>query len=100
MHPQKNSSTATNVIRTIEHVDATAKRLVERMRQLESQKWRIERELRSLRIALDVAGIQPPSRHLTGGIDHNESDYVLNEPFRKMTLAEMCDRILKDYTPE
>lgn len=96
----KNRLTVTNGIRTIEHVDATGKKLVERMRQLEAQRWRIDRELRSLRTALDVAGIKPPSRFPSEGTDPNESEYALNEPFRKLTLADTCDRILKDYTPE
>lgn len=103
---QKNHLTETDSIRTLVHVapgeevDRTAKKLVERMRQLEIQKWHIERELSSIRIALDVAGVKPEKKY-KGGADLTEARYVRDEPFKNgMTLAQACYVILHDYTPE
>jgi len=101
----KKDLTETDSIRTIvqnregEEVDATAKKLVERMRQLEMEQWRINNELRAIRTALDVAGVKPSYKFKTLS-DPTESEYVRNQPFNKTTLAEVCYAILKDYKPE
>jgi hypothetical protein len=101
----KKHLTETDSIRTIvqnterEDVDATARKLVERLRQLERDQWRINSELRSIRMALDVAGVRP-SYKFKELADPRESEYVRSEPFKKNTLAETCYTILRDFKPE
>ena len=76
-------------------VDSTAQKLVKRMKELESEKWRIDRELRALRTALGVAGIKPGKfKDLS---TTQELDYVTKQPFRNRTLSECCLHILRDH---
>jgi hypothetical protein len=94
----ENRLTCTNSIGTLVQVipvDATAQKLVKRMKDLESEKWRIDRELRAIRTALGVAGIKPGKfKDLS---TTQELDYVTKQPFRNMTLRECCLLILRDH---
>ncbi|MFZ0818145.1 MAG: hypothetical protein WAM78_21645 [Candidatus Sulfotelmatobacter sp.] len=76
-------------------VDSTAKKLVQRMAELEQERWRIDREINSLRTALSVAGIKPG--RFKCGVGFHETNYVSKKPFADMTLTQCCERILKDH---
>lgn len=96
--------TCTNLISTLlrargkHNVDATARKLVQRMQELERQRWHIDRELQSIRTALSVAGIKP-GKH-KGLTDTQEATYVSKQPFASLTLRECCEMILKDHRGE
>jgi hypothetical protein len=75
-------------------MDATTKKLLKRLRELETDKWRIDKELQSIQTALSVAGAKPgdmwfPAEH--------ETLYAATRPFAHMSLADSCEKILKDY---
>jgi len=93
--PQKKRLTSTIHIRTIvrgkDDVDATAKKLVDKLRQLEMQEWRIKRDRRAIQLALHAAGIRPGM-----DVNSNELSYAQDLPFMNKTLSESCEQILKD----
>jgi hypothetical protein len=96
--------TCTNAIGTIlqvedrSDVDSTARKLFDRMQELERQRSVIDHELRSIRVALSVAGIR--SNRLRTGMDTHESLYMTHKPFAGMSLRESCLKILKDQRTE
>lgn len=98
------SLTCTNSISTFVHdqgslgVDATARKLVERMKYLEYERRRIQGELESIRTALSVAGIKPG--RIKGLMDMNEANYVNKQIFSNMSLRESCETILQDHRGE
>lgn len=100
MHP-KNRLTSTNSIDTVLHavigesVDATAKRLLAKQDELERTRWRIDQELRAVRMALNLAGVRPSD--YTDKLDRHEVDYIAEQAFQKTTLGEACEKILKDF---
>src|SRR5271157_4772714 len=95
--------TCTNTIGTVVHeernnVDATARKLVQRMEELEKESWRIQDELSSIRVALSVAGIKPGKyKRLLGT---REIDYAIAKTFKDKSLRECCQVILKDHSDE
>ncbi len=100
----KNRLTCTNSISTVvrvresEDVDATARKLVQRMEELEQESWRIQSELSSIRIALSVAGIKPGKHKRLP--DKHEIDYAIQRAFEDKSLRECCQVILKDHSDE
>jgi hypothetical protein len=76
-------------------VDATAKKLLAKQDELERTRWRIEQELRAVRMALNLAGVRPGDS--TAKMDHREGEYYVQHTFAKMTLGEACETILKDF---
>src|SRR5271157_4061529 len=96
-----NSLTCINSIDKLIHdkgtrdVDATARKLVQRMAELEHERGRIDREIHSIRTALSVAGIKPGK--FKSGVGFHETNYVSKQPFADMTLTRCCEKILKDH---
>ncbi len=80
---------------TARDVDATARKLVKRMAELEHERGRIDREIHSIRTALSVAGIKPGKYR--SGVGFHETNYVFKQPFVDMTLTQCCEKILKDH---
>jgi hypothetical protein len=80
---------------TTRDVDATARKLVQRMAELEHERGRLDREIHSIRTALSVAGIKPGKSK--SGAGFHETTYVSKQPFADMTLTQCCERILKDH---
>jgi len=76
-------------------VDATARKLVERMKLLEYDKWRIETELGSIRDALKAAGIklEPIQKRIFA----HEPFYASAHVFEALSLRECCEAILQDH---
>ena len=91
----KNCLTRTNSISTLvqvtesEDVDATARKLVQRMKELEEQQGRIGLELSSIRIALSVAGIKRANIH--GRVVRTKS-ITLSLRHSKISLSENAAR--------
>src|SRR5271165_1242660 len=100
----RNQLTCTNSIDTVvqvdgkEDVDATARKLVQRMEELERHSWQIQNELRSIRTALAVAGIKPGKFKSQNGF--HESKYVAAEAFKDISLRECCQMILRDHSDD
>lgn len=94
----ENSLTCTNTIGTVVHVDATAKKLVERMQELERQRAHIDSEIRSIRTALSVAGIRTGTSR--SGVDSHEALYMMHKPFANMSLRGSCLKVLSDQRSE
>lgn len=97
---RKNRLTSTNGIRTLvlegERVDATTKKLLEQLKQLERKDWYIRQQMKAIHTALRLAGIKPDIPSLSG-IDHQESKYAVSESFANASLTEACESVLKDY---
>lgn len=92
--------TNTNSIGTVsvegDRVDATARRLIERLRELAEQRGSLNREERSILTALAVAGIRPEGilgKEWPGDL---ESSYSSKAQFANRSLREACEIILKD----
>jgi hypothetical protein len=96
-----NALTCINSISTVvresgtRDMDATARKLVQRMAELEHERGRIDREIHSLRTALGVAGIKPGK--IRSAMGFHEAAYVSKQPFAAMTLPQCCETILKDH---
>jgi hypothetical protein len=76
-------------------MDATARKLVERMKALEYEKWRVESELESIRTALRAAGVKPEP--IQKQIVALEPHYVATRMFEHFSLRESCETILEDH---
>ena len=97
----KNRLTSTNITSTLLHlprgedVDATAKKLLARLEDLEVSRWQVNQELRAVRTALSVAGVRPGDHDTF--LDRRENEYYSRQAFVGMTLGEACQRILYDF---
>jgi hypothetical protein len=87
-------------------VDATTRKLVLRVQELELQKTSIDRELRALMTALSVAGIKPShnlgTMELKGGFydqlpTPEESAYISKQLFADMSLRKCCEIVLREH---
>ena len=76
-------------------VDDTSRKLVERMKSLEYEKWRVDSEIESIRRALRVVGVEPGS--VKKQIFVHEANYVSTQMFEGMSLRECCEAILEDH---
>lgn len=101
---RKNRLTSNNAIGTLSQVpagdgvDATSKKLLAKQDELERARWKIDQELRAVRMALNLVGVRPSDS--TDRLDHRESEYYVEHTFTKMTLGEACERILKDFNEQ
>jgi hypothetical protein len=88
-------------------LDATTRKLVQRVQELELQKTSIDRELRALMTALTVAGVKP-SMSLGGGLElkggifdqfptKQESAYISKQLFADMSLRKCCEIVLREH---
>ena len=95
----KKTLTCSTGSRTVEleqgnNVDATARSLMKQLRELETQKWAISRDIDAINRALTMAGVKP-TREVGG---HQEAEYAVKQPFTEMRLSEACAQILRDYS--
>jgi hypothetical protein len=95
-----NSLTSTSSIGTVsvegDKVDATARRLIERLKELSEQRGNLNREERSILTALAVAGVRPQGvlgKEWPGDL---ENTYTREAQFADKSLREACEIILKD----
>jgi len=89
---------ASGTLKVQEHdtVDTTAKKIKARVDEIDQQITTLRLERDALMTALRVAGIRPPDaqnpRHTW-----EESKYLADKPFAKMSLTDACLRVLRDY---
>jgi hypothetical protein len=90
------SSNGTFVALDGNDMDATALRLVQRLKELEEQQGRLTRERQAIMTALTVAGVRPegPVKGMPG---FKESDYHMNRTFKGRSLPASCEIALKDH---
>lgn len=90
-----------SLVQKEKQVDATAEKLLERLKEIEALLWRLRSEKDAINTALAVAGVR-----ITGesGAKHSvsylESDYTAKKPFAAMSLTDACLKTLVDYSKE
>ncbi len=77
-------------------MDATTKKLMERLEQIEFEMKKLRREKESITTALEVTGSRPPGAH-KNFYTQEENSYGHKQPFEAMTLTDACLQILRDY---
>lgn len=89
---------ASGTLNLLEHdnVDATTKRLVARMQEIDNQRAALRRERDAITTALSVAGWRPNDAHKTI-YTLQESEYQSEQPFRTMSLTDACLKVLRDH---
>jgi hypothetical protein len=77
-------------------MDATALRLVQRLKELEEQQGRLTRERQAIMTALTVAGVRPegPIKGMPG---FKEGRYSMNHTFNGRSLPASCEIVLRDH---
>ena len=91
--------TCTNSCSTLTHtegiVDATTKKLIGKLEELEMEQQRIDSQIKALRDALTLAGIRLDTDRLT---EHwREVSYSTEKPFIRMSLPDACEKVLSDH---
>jgi hypothetical protein len=76
-------------------MDATAKKLIDRLRELEIKKMGINLDIDAIKRSLAMLGIKLPQSIAT-----KEAEYVSVRPFREMPLTEACIKVLRDHPQE
>jgi len=79
-------------------MDATALKLLDRLKELEEQRCRITQEQKAIRIALEVAGVKPQG--IIPGLPDQEIKYKSNNIFKGRALPACCEIVLKDKKGE
>jgi hypothetical protein len=77
-------------------VDATTKKLVTRLEEIDRERAALRRERDAITTALGVAGWRPLGAHHTL-YTHEETEYSIEQPFRKMSLTDACLKVLRDH---
>jgi len=80
-------------------VDATTKRLLARLDEIDEERRKLRAERDAITTALSVAGVRP-SRASQRMYTHEESEYSLEQPFTNMSLTDACLKVLKDHPSE
>jgi hypothetical protein len=97
----KKRLTCTNEYATLQHwraesdVDATAKKLVEKVNRLEDERFRINQEIHGIITALRAVGVNPTKYNAFP--DAHETEYHMRQVFASTTLTQGCQRILQDH---
>jgi hypothetical protein len=81
-------------------MDATTKKLVERLEQLEFQRANITHEIGAIMTALTVAGVKPDKGLFITTPDGQEDQYLRKQPFADISLRESCEKVLRDRRGE
>jgi hypothetical protein len=81
-------------------VDTTARKLVETLGALRTQIAALQQQERSIKVALESAGIRSKKLGQVGWWDGDclDDKYALEQPFKEMTLVNTCKKILSDNT--
>ncbi len=77
-------------------MDATTKKLIARMEEIEHKIAALRSERNAITTALSVAGWRPPDANKTI-YTHEETDYWLRRPFKSMSLTDACLKVLRDH---
>ena len=90
-----NARTLSLVNRTIRQMDATAKKLVEKMREIQRQIGSLQRQSYALESTLDAIGMR-----IEDDVPWEDSwdiKYAKNSPFASTTLVATCKNLLVDH---
>ena len=79
-----------------DNVDATTKKLIARMEEIDRQIVSLRSERNAITTALSVAGWRPPDASKVI-YTKEENDYWREQPFRSMLLTNACLKILRDH---
>jgi hypothetical protein len=90
-------ASSTLVVRTQDTLDATIKKMLRRMDEIDTETSKLRRERDHLTSALASIGYRPPKAHPTIYAPP-ESNYGFNKPFQKMSLTDACLKVLKDQS--
>ena len=77
-------------------MDATSKKLLKRLDDLDRQIATLRVERTAITTALSVAGLRPPAAH-SAIYTHEENDYLREQPFKSMSLTDCCLKVLRDH---
>jgi hypothetical protein len=101
--PDKYRLTSTRKTRTLYAIlrmatvmDVTAKKLVDKLREIRRQISSLQRQADSLKTSLGLIGVRPSTMGEFFAGDTDEK-YAESLPFKNSTLVEACKRILSDY---
>jgi hypothetical protein len=81
------------VSRTVQEMDATAKKLVEKMADLQRQIAKLQRQSSSIGTALEAVGMRLEDDDPWP----NDATYADDRPFAKTSLVDACKKILMDH---
>jgi hypothetical protein len=85
-----------NMVQNEESVDATTRKLLRRLEQIEMEQARLRIEHQAITTALGVAGVA--LQGFTGEVSAQvESEYEGRQPFAKDSLTDACLRVLRDH---
>ena len=90
------TSTTDTVVAVGNGMDATALKLVQRLKELNEQQSRIREEQKALQTALEVAGVKPQGQ-LKGHPGSQETRYRTTGVFKGRSLPASCEIVLKDH---
>jgi hypothetical protein len=98
----KNRLTSTSKIRTmyvlakwLRVMDATTKKMIDKMSELRREIEDRQRELRAIERTLELVGIRP-EEPVPSGLEWDEI-YSGSRPFSRTTLVDACKKILVDF---
>src|ERR1700752_145919 len=98
--PEKNQLTSTSsswiLVQQVyegEDVDPSVKKLLEKRRELEMERFRVDRKIRSIDMALNLIGVKPDKYTRSSG---SEVRYVSEKSFKTMPLKQGCEKVLQD----
>src|SRR5882724_4526189 len=76
-------------------VDPSAKKLVDEYQKLRRQRLHIDDRMRAIQTALTIMDVRIDDG--AGFLDAVEAKYADTRPFREMTLADSCLKVLQDH---
>jgi hypothetical protein len=79
------------------NMDASVKKLLAELKKAEDLKWRVSMRVRTIHEALKLIGVKPDTIPAAFNADLKESEYTTRQTFKNLSLAETCEKILKDY---
>lgn len=82
------------VARMVGTMDAAVKKMIDKLRDLQGDIARLQRQADSLREALELIGIKPTTGFFDEAMDQK---YEKSLPFKNATLVDACKRILTDH---
>jgi hypothetical protein len=80
-----------------EDLDTSVKKLLEKRRELELERVRVDRKIRSIDTALNLIGVKPDKHTRSAGC---EVRYQGENPFKTMPLKQACEKVLEDNAGE
>jgi hypothetical protein len=96
--PDTNPLTESNASGTlVQPMEASVKKLMKRLEEIEREEWKLSRERHSIQTALTVIGValrKDGQAHLPSS---KEQWYRANQPFKKSSLTDACMTVIRDH---